>query len=147
MLVALTDGLTADEIAREHFVAVATVRSQIRAVLQKLGVRSQLAAVAIADAHRDLLPQETSGRTTTSGPQGRDRPTRDGPQGSLIATERDGLDLRQRTVPLTQADINTTASVPAISGGPNEYCMCRCRLWMQVAATITAARRWPTIAP
>jgi DNA-binding NarL/FixJ family response regulator len=57
VLVALTDGLTADEIAGEHFVSVATVRSQIRAVLQKLGVRSQLAAVAIADAHRDLLPQ------------------------------------------------------------------------------------------
>jgi two-component system nitrate/nitrite response regulator NarL len=57
VLVALTDGLTADEIAREHFVSIATVRSQIRAVLQKLGVRSQLAAVAIADAHRDLLPQ------------------------------------------------------------------------------------------
>lgn len=56
VLVSLADGLTADEIARENFVSVATVRSQIRAVLQKLGVRSQLAAVAIADEHRDLLP-------------------------------------------------------------------------------------------
>ena len=63
VLVALTDGLTADEIARDHFVSLATVRSQIRAVLQKLGVRTQLAAVAIADAHRDLLPQgATSGK-------------------------------------------------------------------------------------
>lgn len=56
MLNAMTDGLTADEIAREHFVSVATVRSQIRAVLRKLGVCTQLAAVAIADSHRDLLP-------------------------------------------------------------------------------------------
>lgn len=58
VLVAMTDGLTADEMAREHFVSVATVRSQIRAVLLKLGVRTQLAAVAIAGAHPDLLPQE-----------------------------------------------------------------------------------------
>jgi DNA-binding NarL/FixJ family response regulator len=58
VLGALTDGLTAEEIAVEQFVAVTTVRSQIRAVLQKLGVRSQLAAVAIADAHRELLPHQ-----------------------------------------------------------------------------------------
>jgi DNA-binding NarL/FixJ family response regulator len=61
VLVALTEGLTAEEIAREHFVALATVRSQIRAVLQKLGVRTQLAAVALADDHRDLLPRRSSG--------------------------------------------------------------------------------------
>jgi DNA-binding NarL/FixJ family response regulator len=54
----LANGLTAEEIAREHFVALTTVRSQIRAVLQKLGVRSQLAAVAVADAHRWLLPAD-----------------------------------------------------------------------------------------
>jgi DNA-binding NarL/FixJ family response regulator len=60
VLVALTEGLTAEEIAREHFVALATVRSQIRAVLQKLGVRTQLAAVALADDHRDLLPRQSS---------------------------------------------------------------------------------------
>jgi len=60
VLIALTDGLSADEIARENFVSVATIRSQIRSVLQKLGVRTQLAAVAIADAHRDLLPKESS---------------------------------------------------------------------------------------
>lgn len=73
VLGALTDGLTAEEIAREHFVAVTTVRSQIRAVLQKLGVRSQLAAVAVADAHRELLPQqEHSGRDRRrADPQGR----------------------------------------------------------------------------
>ena len=56
VLTSLVEGLSADEIAQEHFVAVTTVRSQIRSVLQKLGVRSQLAAVAIASAHRELLP-------------------------------------------------------------------------------------------
>lgn len=56
VLAALSDGLCAEEIAREHFVAMTTVRSQIRAVLQKLGVRSQLAAVSMAAAHRELLP-------------------------------------------------------------------------------------------
>jgi two-component system nitrate/nitrite response regulator NarL len=73
VLVALTDGLSADEIAREHFVSVATIRTQIRSVLQKLEVRTQLAAVAIADAHRDQLPQESasgSGRRRTD-PKGR----------------------------------------------------------------------------
>lgn len=56
VLAALTDGLTADEIAREHHVALCTVRSQIRGVLQKLDVKSQLAAVSLAGTHRDLLP-------------------------------------------------------------------------------------------
>ncbi len=60
VLAALADGLTAEEIARQHFVALTTVRSQIRAVLQKLGVRSQLAAVALADTHRELLPYGSS---------------------------------------------------------------------------------------
>ena len=71
VLASLADGLNADEIARQHFVALTTVRSQIRAVLQKLGERSQLAAVALADAHRDLLPYESSTtrdrRRTTQG--------------------------------------------------------------------------------
>jgi hypothetical protein len=58
VLSAMIEGRTAEEIADQHFVALTTVRSQIRAVLQKLGVRSQLAAVAIAVAHRDLLPCE-----------------------------------------------------------------------------------------
>lgn len=58
VLGALIDGLSAEEIAEAHFVALTTVRSQIRAVLQKLGVRSQLAAVAIAGAHRELLPHQ-----------------------------------------------------------------------------------------
>ena len=49
VLAALVDGLTAEEIAETQYVALTTVRSQIRAVLQKLGVRSQLAAVAQAN--------------------------------------------------------------------------------------------------
>ena len=62
VLAALTDGLSADEIAREDFVAVTTIRSQIRAVLQKLDVKSQLAAVAIAGVHRELLPERGSAK-------------------------------------------------------------------------------------
>ena len=58
VLTALADGHSADEIAEQHYVALNTVRSQIRAVLQKLGVNSQLAAVAIADNHRWLLPSD-----------------------------------------------------------------------------------------
>jgi DNA-binding NarL/FixJ family response regulator len=61
VLGALIDGLSAEEIAEAHFVALTTVRSQIRAILQKLGVRSQLAAVAVASAHRELLPQGARG--------------------------------------------------------------------------------------
>ena len=44
----LAHGLAAQEIADTAVVSLATVRSQIRAILRKLGVRSQLAAVAIA---------------------------------------------------------------------------------------------------
>jgi DNA-binding NarL/FixJ family response regulator len=49
VLEALAEGLSAEEIADAQFVALTTVRSQIRAILQKLGVRSQLAAVACAN--------------------------------------------------------------------------------------------------
>jgi DNA-binding NarL/FixJ family response regulator len=42
------DGHSAADIALSAYVSEATVRSQIRAVLNKLGVRSQLAAVAAA---------------------------------------------------------------------------------------------------
>ncbi len=44
----LVRGLSAEEIACETYVSIATVRSHIRAILQKLGVKSQLAAVAAA---------------------------------------------------------------------------------------------------
>ncbi len=56
VLATLIDGFSAEEIAQLHFVAVTTVRSQIRGILRKLGVRSQLAAVAMAVPHRHLLP-------------------------------------------------------------------------------------------
>ncbi|HEX6235568.1 MAG TPA: response regulator transcription factor [Acidimicrobiales bacterium] len=45
----LVEGMSVDEIATADCVSVATVRSQVRAILQKLGVRSQLAAVAMAN--------------------------------------------------------------------------------------------------
>ena len=41
----LVDGVRADDIAEAAFVSLSTVRSQIRSVLAKLGVGSQLAAV------------------------------------------------------------------------------------------------------
>ncbi len=49
VLAGLVDGLSAEEIAESRYVSLTTVRSQIRAVLTKLGVRSQLAAVACAN--------------------------------------------------------------------------------------------------
>ena len=48
VLAYLMEGVPAEEIAERTFVAVATVRSHIRAVLTKLNVNSQLAAVAAA---------------------------------------------------------------------------------------------------
>jgi two-component system nitrate/nitrite response regulator NarL len=49
VLGALIDGMSAEEIAESDFVSLTTIRSQIRAILHKLGVRSQLAAVAQAN--------------------------------------------------------------------------------------------------
>lgn len=46
----LVDGLSAEAIAQRDYVSMATVRSQIRGILSKLGVGSQLAAVAAARA-------------------------------------------------------------------------------------------------
>jgi two-component system nitrate/nitrite response regulator NarL len=48
VLSGMVDGLSAEQIAERDFVALATVRSQIQSVLRKLGVSSQLAAVATA---------------------------------------------------------------------------------------------------
>lgn len=48
VLAGLMDGKTAEKIADDAFVSLATVRSQIRAILLKLDVNSQLAAVALA---------------------------------------------------------------------------------------------------
>lgn len=46
----LTTGLAAQEIAEELVVSLATVRSHIRSILRKFEVRSQLAAVAVANS-------------------------------------------------------------------------------------------------
>lgn len=48
VLVGMIEGLSAEQIAERDFVSLATVRSQIQSVLRKLGVGSQLAAVAAA---------------------------------------------------------------------------------------------------
>jgi DNA-binding NarL/FixJ family response regulator len=59
----LAEGLSADEIATTRHVSLATVRSQVRAILQKLGVRSQLAAVAMVNraGWRPDDPNRTAG--------------------------------------------------------------------------------------
>jgi DNA-binding NarL/FixJ family response regulator len=49
----LTEGWAAQDIADQLVVSLTTIRSHIRSTLRKLGVRSQLAAVAIANG-RDL---------------------------------------------------------------------------------------------
>lgn len=48
VLAELVVGKSADEIASEHVLSLATVRTHIRGVLQKLDVKSQVAAVALA---------------------------------------------------------------------------------------------------
>jgi DNA-binding NarL/FixJ family response regulator len=48
VLAALMDGKSANVIAKESSVSLATVRSQIRTILMKLDVNSQLTAVAMA---------------------------------------------------------------------------------------------------
>jgi DNA-binding NarL/FixJ family response regulator len=48
VLAELMEGHCAEEIATSAFVSISTVRSQIKSILQKLGVNSQLAAVALA---------------------------------------------------------------------------------------------------
>ena len=48
VLAELMEGHCAEQIANAGFVSISTVRSQIKAILQKLGVNSQLAAVAMA---------------------------------------------------------------------------------------------------
>ncbi|HEY9563977.1 MAG TPA: response regulator transcription factor [Nocardioides sp.] len=50
VLAGLMQGLAAEALANELFVSMATMRSHIRSILSKLGVRSQLAAVAMAQA-------------------------------------------------------------------------------------------------
>jgi DNA-binding NarL/FixJ family response regulator len=56
VLRALADGLSVGTIAKQWFVSEATVRSQVRGVLTKLGVSSQLEAVALAHRCSWLSP-------------------------------------------------------------------------------------------
>jgi DNA-binding NarL/FixJ family response regulator len=44
----MVEGMSACEMARESYVSLATVRTQIRSILQKLSVNSQLEAAALA---------------------------------------------------------------------------------------------------
>jgi two-component system nitrate/nitrite response regulator NarL len=71
VLAELVEGHCAEEIATAAFVSVSTVRSQIKAILQKLGVSSQLAAVALArragwspDNPMEDIPQLSNTRGT-----------------------------------------------------------------------------------
>jgi len=48
VLTGIVAGCPAAEIARQSYVSLATVRTQIRSILLKLGVSSQIAAVALA---------------------------------------------------------------------------------------------------
>jgi DNA-binding NarL/FixJ family response regulator len=63
VLVRLMAGLQADRIAEDCYVSLATIRSQIRSILQKLSVNSQLAAVAVA-REAGWQPRVTVGVTT-----------------------------------------------------------------------------------
>lgn len=64
VLHALIEGKNADRIAEESYVSVATVRSHIKAVLAKLGVNSQLAAVALAQRSGWARAFERDARTS-----------------------------------------------------------------------------------
>jgi DNA-binding NarL/FixJ family response regulator len=48
VLRSITEGKSAKDIARDRTLSLTTVRSQIHSILQKLGVNSQVAAVAVA---------------------------------------------------------------------------------------------------
>ena len=61
-------GRSAEEIANESWVAMSTVRSQIKSILQKLGVNSQVAAVALA-RETDWSPDKARRGSRTSGPR------------------------------------------------------------------------------
>lgn len=59
VLAFIVDGLSASAIAERSFVSLATVRTQIRSILCKLGVNSQLAAAALARNAGWALTAET----------------------------------------------------------------------------------------
>ncbi len=74
VLAELMEGHCAEEIANGAFVSISTIRSQIKAILQKLGVNSQLAAVALArragwtlDSARESAAKASNGRRARVG--------------------------------------------------------------------------------
>jgi two-component system, NarL family, nitrate/nitrite response regulator NarL len=74
VLAELMEGHCAEEIANAALVSISTVRSQIKAILQKLGVNSQLAAVALTrragwslDGARENAAKTSSGRRARVG--------------------------------------------------------------------------------
>jgi DNA-binding NarL/FixJ family response regulator len=68
VLDALLDGSLAADIARDRDVALTTVRTHIRSVLSKLGVQSQVAAVAVAQRAR-WSPPRTSAAVDSAPPR------------------------------------------------------------------------------
>jgi len=64
----LMKGLGAKELADRDFVSVHTVRSQVKTVLKKLEVRSQLEAVARAHAARWTPPEASQSETSPPPP-------------------------------------------------------------------------------
>lgn len=62
VLAGLMDGLGPGELAERDFVSVQTVRSQVKSILRKLDVRSQLEAVARANRAGWRLPREAAGK-------------------------------------------------------------------------------------
>jgi DNA-binding NarL/FixJ family response regulator len=71
VLAELMEGHCAEEIANAGFVSISTVRSQIKAIFQKLGVNSQLAAVALA---------RRAGWSLDSPPRNSPKPPRNSPK-------------------------------------------------------------------
>ena len=70
VLAELMEGHCAEEIAKAAFVSISTIRSQIKSILQKLGVNSQLAAVAMARRAGwaiDSAPETSPDRVSVRG--------------------------------------------------------------------------------
>ena len=64
VLACLAKGMSAQEITRDLFLSLATVRTHIRAILVKLGVSSQLAAVALAHRYAFADPPSEASAVT-----------------------------------------------------------------------------------
>jgi two-component system nitrate/nitrite response regulator NarL len=68
VLALLQEGVPVRDIARRNFVSEATVRTQVKSILAKLGVTSQLAAVGLAHNAGWRPPPEESVSTHPGGP-------------------------------------------------------------------------------